>query len=142
MEIILNDIGIKTPEDLKKKINSLPDSYQELIDELTYVYHRFKRYREAVELFSTSKGKQTLEAIKGILQKHLEDFEINYAMEYDYEDPIKTPFVYAHLKKKYPNDFLEKIEEEIIEDVVFKHEVDVIVVLITPKGEVVATSSV
>jgi len=142
MEKLLSSMGLKTFEDIKEKINSLPEEYKNVIDELSIVLYRFKRYKEAEQYFSSPEGKNILDAINEILRKYIKEYELDYAMEYDYEDPIKTPFVYVHLKERYSRNFLEQVEDKIIEDVIFKHGTDVVVSFILPKEEKVAAPSI
>ncbi|WP_456437237.1 hypothetical protein [Desulfurobacterium sp.] len=142
MESTLREEDIGTPGKLKERILSLPDNQSLIIDDLFYVYHRFNRYLEAKSFFNTPEGKETLKIIENILSKYLPDTEIDYAMEYDYEDPIKTPYVYVHLKSKYEPDFLEKINKKIIEKIFFERGIDIIIAFIIQKGEAVETAGV
>ncbi len=107
----LKEFGIKTLEDLKKIIisSNLSKTY---IESLMEVYTKLKKYQEAKEFIKEKKLDWLLKKIKEELKNY--DFQINYYLDYDNEDPTKDLIINVFVKG-ISEEKLKEIEDKLID---------------------------
>ena len=83
-------------------------------------------YQKAKEIINKNKDlKEAIEKIKEIVEKKVPQFKIVPIVEQDEEYPVEELWVYILVPKTIPNEEIDRLEEQVIDEIIFKKGIDI-----------------